>query len=42
MKWWEKIFFPEKMLGVVDEIPTYETWGEDNVKVNGRIWIRVK
>jgi len=30
------------MLGIVDEIPIYETWGENNIKVNGRIWIRVK
>lgn len=42
MKWWEKILFPERLIGIVDEIPMYETWGENNVKVNGRIWIKVK
>lgn len=31
---------PESILGVVTEIPTYETWND--VNVNGRIWIKVK
>lgn len=34
--------YPERMLGYVSEIPSYETWGSGNVEVNGRIWIRVK
>jgi len=42
MKWWEKILFPERIVGVVDEIPTYEEWGNDKIKVDGRIWVRVK
>ena len=42
MKWWEKLLFPEQIVGFVDEIPSYSTWGSSNVRVDGRIWIRVK
>ena len=38
----EIIEFPDRIVGVVSEIPTYETWGSGNVAVNGRIWIKVK
>ena len=41
MKWWEKIFFPEQIVGYVSEFPDYDIWGSDNIKVNGRIWIRI-
>lgn len=34
--------YPERIIGTVSEIPEYETWGSGNVKVNGRIWIKVK
>ena len=34
MRLWEKILFPDRILGIVPEIP-------DNVKVNGRIWIKI-
>ena len=34
--------YPERIIGVVSEIPTYEVWGQNNVKVNDRIWIKVK
>jgi hypothetical protein len=34
--------FPDRIVGIVSEIPTYETWGAGNVKVNGRIWVKVK
>ncbi|MEM0324564.1 MAG: hypothetical protein QXW35_01560 [Candidatus Aenigmatarchaeota archaeon] len=43
MKWWEKMFigrYINKIVGVVDEIPDYEIW--NNVKVNGRVWVRIK
>ena len=33
---------PDRIVGIVSEVPTYETWGTHNVKVNGRIWITVK
>lgn len=34
--------YPERIIGTVSEIPKYETWGQNNVKVNNRIWIRIK
>lgn len=34
--------YPDCIVGIVSEIPQYETWGTDNVEVNGRIWIKVK
>lgn len=34
--------FPDRIIGTVSEIPTYETWGSEKVKVNGRIWIKVR
>ena len=29
-------------IGTISAIPSYEEWGEDKVKVNGRVWIRVR
>lgn len=34
--------YPERIVGTVSAIPSYETWGENDVPVNGRIWIKVK
>lgn len=34
--------YPDCIVGIVSEIPNYEIWGSGNVKVNGRIWIKVK
>lgn len=34
--------WPDRIIGIVSEIPEYECWGTGNVKVNGRIWIKVK
>ena len=34
--------YPSRIIGTISEIPTYEEWGTGNVKVNGRIWIRIK
>lgn len=34
--------YPERIVGTVSEIPTYNYWGTNNVKVDGRIWIKVK
>lgn len=38
----EVTMYPDRIVGVVSEIPTYERWGTGNVEVNGRIWIKVK
>ena len=37
----EKINHPECIIGYVSCVPTYDTWGEKDTKVNGRIWIKV-
>ena len=34
--------YPDCIIGIVSEIPQYEYWGSDNVKVNNRIWIKIK
>lgn len=34
--------WPDRIIGYVSEIPTYDFWGTDNVPVNGRIWIKIK
>lgn len=34
--------YPDRIIGIVSEIPNYEVWGTGNVKVNNRIWIKVK
>lgn len=34
--------WPDRIVGIVSEIPNYKTWGQGNVEVNGRIWIKVK
>lgn len=34
--------YPDCIVGIVSEIPEYDTWGSDNVKVDGRIWVRIK
>lgn len=34
--------YPDRIIGTVSEIPTYEIWGEHDTKVNGRIWIRIR
>lgn len=34
--------YPERIIGTVSSVPTYEKWGSGDVQVNGRIWIKVK
>ena len=34
--------YPDRIIGTVSEIPDYGVWGTGNVKVNNRIWIKVK
>ena len=34
--------WPDAIIGYVSEVPTYDTWGSDNIPVNGRIWIKIK
>lgn len=34
--------YPDRIIGTVSELPTYEKWGKHDTLVNGRIWIKVK
>lgn len=34
--------YPERIIGTVSSIPAYEKWGTGKVKVNNRIWVKVK
>ena len=34
--------YPSRIIGTVSAVPDYETWGTGNVKVDGRIWIKVR
>jgi hypothetical protein len=38
----EITYYPDRIVGVVSEIPDYEVWGTGNVNVDNRIWIKVK
>ena len=34
--------YPDRMIGTVSAIPIYDLWGEKGVKVDNRIWIKVR
>ena len=34
--------YPGRIIGTISEIPDYEVWGTGEVKVNGRVWIRIR
>ena len=34
--------YPDRIVGIVSEIPDYDVWGEKNIAVNNRIWIKVR
>lgn len=38
----EITMYPERIIGTVSEIPEYDTWGEKDIEVDGRIWIRIR
>lgn len=38
----EVMMYPERIIGTVSAIPSYEEWGTGKVKVNNRIWISIK
>lgn len=38
----EVMMYPDRIVGIVSEIPEYERWGTGNVEVKNRIWIKVK
>ena len=41
MHWWEKLLFPDRILGVVSCIPNYVVWGTGDIEVNNRIWVKI-
>lgn len=34
--------FPWKILGTVSSVPEYKTWGDKEIEVNDRIWVKVR
>lgn len=38
----EIMAYPDRIVGIVSEIPSYKEWGPEHIKVNGRIWIKIK
>lgn len=38
----EIVQYPDCIMGIVSEIPEYDIWGTNEVKVDGRIWIKVR
>ena len=38
----EERLYPMQCIGTISSVPDYEVWGEENIPVNGRIWIYVK
>ena len=38
----EEQLYPSRIIGYISAVPDYENWGTGNVKVDGRIWIRIK
>ena len=33
--------YPERIIGTVSSVPTYEKWGSGDVLIDGRVWIKV-
>lgn len=38
----EVSMYPDRLIGTVSEIPKYNIWGENDIEVNNRIWIKVR
>ena len=34
--------YPSRIIGTISAVPDYETWGTGNVKVDERIWVKVR
>ena len=39
MRWYEKILFPHRAIGIVSSIPDETTWND--IKINDRVWMKV-
>ena len=38
----EEMKYPSRIIGTISAVPDYEEWGTNKVKVNGRVWIRIR
>lgn len=34
--------YPLRAIGIISEVPNYEEWGDQKIKVDGRVWIRIQ
>lgn len=34
--------YPTCIIGIISAVPEYSTWGPNNIKVNNRVWIKIK
>lgn len=34
--------WPSRIIGTISAVPDYEEWGTGKIKVNGRVWIRIR
>lgn len=37
----EVVMYPDRIVGTVSAIPTYDTWSSDEIQVKNRIWIKI-
>lgn len=44
MKWWQKLLYPERMVGIYHKKEKEEIWGpiDSKIKVDNRHWIKIK
>lgn len=38
----EEKLYPSCVIGTISAVPEYEFWGQNNVEVNNRVWIKIK
>lgn len=41
-RWYEKFFFPERLVATYDRKEYNEEWGPDKISVDGRHWVKIK
>ena len=34
--------YPDRIVGIVSAVPDYDIWGQNDISVNGRIWVKVR
>jgi hypothetical protein len=38
----EEKLYPSCIIGTISAVPEYEFWGQNNIEVNNRVWIKIK